>query len=222
MTSSSGRSEDDREETASLCPVIREFLPLMALQELRPGRARAVHLHLMKCKACRAKLAQYEAVTRLLRARWKGETHATTQTSERKPVVRPYHTSVAPRRIRGRKGSALSASTGASTAQVSGAPDVRHSGGALVFARRRAKAFRAAFREALPGGRSVSPLPVSSEHMERVLLDSHLSDKSSYNRRTIATPSEAIAIDVERCLARIAQQWCNTATQPPNEEFRPC
>ncbi len=219
MTSSSGRSEEDREETASLCPVIRKFLPLMALRELRPGPARAVHLHLMKCKACRAKLAQYEAVTKLLRARWKGGAHDTGQP---KPVARPYHSSVSSGRPRRHTSAVVSSPAGASASQASGATQARSGGRAIAFAASRNEAFRAAFRDARPGRRYARPLPVSSEHMERVLLDSHLSDQSPYSRRTITVPSEVIALDVERCLARIAQQWCDPANQPPNEEFRPC
>jgi putative zinc finger protein len=219
MLSSSGSSKEDREETASLCPVIRELLPLMALRELRPGRARAVHLHLMKCKACRAKLAQYEAVTKLLRARWTGGVHDTVQPQS---VVRPIHSPASSGGIHGRKGASLSSSAGASKSQASGATHARCGGGAIAFVRRRNEVFRAAFRDARPGRRYARPLPVSSEHMERMLLDSPLSDQPSHRLGPIATPSEAITIDVERCLARIAQQWCDPANQPPNEEFKPC
>lgn len=197
MSTSSGGKQGGGRASLTLCPVIQHFLPFLALQELRPGLAHAVYHHLDSCASCAEELEQYEAVTRLLRERWKGRTEDTAdcQFSGNASSDTLYRPDDPLDRIPSLDDTVLGKAYDRMTPPSPSDSYPSDTSGALAFARKQNEAFRLAFDEALAGG------PHLSAH---------------------ALPSDVFATGVRRSLARIAQQWDDPENQPCSEEHKPC
>lgn len=232
MSKSSSGKQGDQEAPLTLCPVIQQFLPLLALQELRPGLAHAVYLHLDKCSSCADELEQYEAVTRLLRTRWKGSAHQKRQNSDTSSYTESNHWGLS--RLSADPFEHSPGHTGGTARETDPgdtAPRSLHSvhssdaSGALAFARQRNEAFCLAFANALTGKKYASSFPMTSDDPEHTAPDGDSSDESSQrlsgNDRNEA-PSDAFTTGVRRSLARIAQQWHDPGIWLPSEGYDPC
>lgn len=233
MSESSSGKQEDRQMSQSLCPVIRRFLPLLALQELRPGLERAVYLHLARCESCTDELAKYEAVTQLLRANWKHSDRRKSPDSPDTPYIITNHEGQS--RVPDpefepfpHQDDSIPKAPPGNTALPSSSPiDVdaeQEAKGAMAFARRFNKEFRYAFAEALVERKHISPFPQTDDASEHVASGAHPSakGKNSHRQAENDAPSDAFTTAVNRSLVAIAQQWHDTELQSDSEDHDIC
>ena len=229
MSESSSGEQEDRQASRT-CPVIQRFLPLLALQELRPRLERAVYLHLATCESCTAELEQYEDVMRLLRASRKrsgrqknpgDSNHPDTTTSHEGKLHVPDLTfEPSP----GQDDSIVGAVPG-NTAPPSPRPIRADSErGAMAFARSCNENFRHAFAEALVDGIHASPFPQTNDAPGYAASSAHPSGKGKSPQRLTRndTPSDVFATAVSRSLAAIAQQWHDPEHPSKSEDHDIC
>ena len=230
MSESSSGKQGDRRASQTLCPVVQRFLPLLALQELRPGLERAIYVHLATCESCTDELQRYEAVTRLLRASWKHSGHQESQDSPTTPSIITNHEeqSRVPDLIiepLPHQDDSILGTTSGNTAQPTQHPNHADAeNGALAFARIRNEDFRHALAEALAGRKDANPFPQDDEAPELAISSAHRSRKGKRPQRLDENdaPSDAFTTVVRHSLAAIAQQWHDPTHQSKSEEHDIC
>lgn len=233
MSESSSGKQEERQAPQTLCPVIRRFLPLLALQELRPSLERAVYLHLARCESCTDELAKYEAVTQLLRANWKHSDRRKSPDSSNTPYIITNHEGqsfVSDPEFEPfpHQDDSIPEAPPRNTALPPPSPnDVdaeKEAKGAMAFARRYNKEFRYVFAEALVEGKHISPFPQTDDASEHGASGAYLSSKGMNLHRQAENdaPSDAFTTAVKRSLAAIAQQWHDPEHQSDSEDHNIC
>jgi hypothetical protein len=224
MSKLSSGKQGDWEASLTLCPVIQQFLPMLALQELRPGLERAVALHLAKCESCTDELAQYEAVTRLLQASWKDNGHQASQSSPNDLSIITNQEGQSHESSPAQDGSVLEMVPG-NTAPPSLRPNrVDAETGARAFARSHNEDFRHAFAEALAGRKYTSSFPQADDAPEHAAASPHPSGKGKKPQRQAVNdaPADAFTTAVRRSLVAIAQLWHDPENQSRSEDHDIC
>ena len=217
MRLSSNGEQGGGKASLTLCPIIQHFLPLLALQELRPRLAHAVRHHLVSCQSCMDELKQFEAITLLLRDRSQQDARqdrANTLSSsdphrnlsrspgdsfERFPSYGDFIRDAGHRSSRPRSPSSAIPS-----------PE----SGAMAFARRQNEAFRLAFAEALAGKKHANSFSITTAPLEySASADDPPGVEELQESGSSEPPSDVFAIGVRRARARIAQQWHDAENQ---------